>query len=117
MSDEGLRRSPLRGRMMPENSAGRESDTEREWRATVERYVSSNDDCTGLSAGLAESRRAFENRETNRSNRFRLVVSTLIVLAIPLIVYSELITPTGAINYGGVGIGLTLMVAGGFSCL
>ncbi|WP_122090201.1 hypothetical protein [Halalkalicoccus subterraneus] len=102
---------------MSENSAGRESDTEREWRATVERYVSANDDCTRLSAGLAESRRAFDDRGTNRSSRLRLVVSGLVVLAIPLIVYSELITPTGAINYGGVGIGLTLMVAGGLSCL
>lgn len=102
---------------MSDDSAGRESDTEREWRETVERCISADHDCTQLSAELAESRRAFGERDVGRSNRLRLAVSGLVVLAIPLIVYSELTTPTGAINYEGLGIGLVLMIVGGLSYL
>lgn len=102
---------------MSDDPAERESDAEREWRETVDRYTSADDDCTQLSIGLAESRSAFDERETGRANRIRLAVAGLVVLAVPLIIYSELVTPTGAINYGGLGIGLMLMIVGGLSYL
>ena len=100
---------------MSDDPVGRESDTEREWRETVERYTSAADDCTQFSAGLAASRSAFDERKVGRPNRGKLAVGGLVLLAVPLIVYSELTTPTGAINYGGLGIGLVLMIIGGLS--
>lgn len=42
-------------------------------------------------------------------------VCALIVLAIPVILYSELVTPIGGINYAGMVIGLVLMFGAGLA--
>ncbi|MEM4779968.1 MAG: hypothetical protein QXG03_00145 [Halalkalicoccus sp.] len=97
--------------------AERESDTERAWRQTVDRATAEGDDCTQLAGRLAASRREFEADEPASTNRARWVLSGLILIAIPLIVYSGLMTPTDAINYKGLGIGIALMLAGALSYL
>lgn len=92
--------------------------TEREWRETLEEHVSIDQDCAERAGELTTRRRAFDvPDDTAGSNRSRWMLSGLVLLAIPLIVYSELMTPTGAINYSGLGIGAVLMLAGGLSYL
>ncbi|ADJ15617.1 hypothetical protein [Halalkalicoccus jeotgali] len=104
---------------MTDGSVGGDaSPDERAWRELIERRISIEHDCPQRAGELAASRRAFEaTGDPSKSNRLRTVVRGLVVLAIPLIVYSELTAPTGAINYGGLGIGIALMVAGGLACL
>lgn len=103
---------------MTDDPAARGSGTtEREWRETVEQQLSAGSDCTERAGELATSRRAFDTSEKGGSNRTRWVLNGLVLLAIPLIVYSELMTPTGAINYSGLGIGAVLMLAGGLAYL
>lgn len=106
---------------MTEGSAGRDADAgadERAWRELVERRVPADHDCTQLAGDLAASRRAFDaTTEPAGSRRRRWIVRGLVLLAIPLIVYSEITTPTGAVNYSGLGIGVVLMLAGGLAYL
>lgn len=103
---------------MTDGSAGRGDAEERAWRELVERRVSADHDCTQRVGELVAGRRTFDpDGETTGSNRLRWVTRALVILAIPLIVYSELTTPTGAMNYSGMGIGVVLMLAGGLAYL
>lgn len=90
---------------------------ERAWRETVEDHVRANDGCTDRSMRLEASRAEFDRANGSRSSNPRLLraVQAIIVVAVPLLIYSEFTTPSGAINYAGVGIGLVLMIAGGFA--
>lgn len=91
---------------------GRDAD-EREWRERVEARLSTEHDCTQRASELAASRQEFAERPTTTgSSRRKWAVRALVVVAIPLIVYSELSTPSGGINYSGLGIGVVLMLAG-----
>ncbi|KYH25710.1 hypothetical protein HAPAU_23880 [Halalkalicoccus paucihalophilus] len=104
---------------MTDGSVGRGADAdERAWRTLVERRVAADHDCTQLAGNLAASRRTFESgTEPTGSSRRRWAIRGLVLLAIPLIVYSELTTPTGVVNYSGMGIGVVLMLAGGLAYL
>lgn len=117
MSDKGL--SPLEGKraIMTDGSAGCGDADEQAWRELVERRISADHDCTQRVGELTASRRTFEPGGETGSNRLRWAVRGLVVLSIPLIVYSELTTPTGAMNYSGMGIGAILMLAGGLMYL
>ena len=102
MSDDGLGRG-----------AGPD---ERAWREAVERAVRSDDDCIERTARLHASRAEF-GREGDPVDTpsGSTAVCGLIVLAIPVILYSELVTPTGGINYAGMVIGLVLMFGAGLA--
>lgn len=91
---------------------------ERAWRELVERRVAVDHDCTQRVGELAASRRAFDpGTEPAGSGRRRWVIRCLVLLAIPLIVYSEITTPTGVVNFSGMGIGVVLMLVGGLAYL
>jgi hypothetical protein len=104
---------------MRDDSAAYGGDTtEREWRETLNTHVSVEQDCVERAGELTARRRAFDvTNNTGGSDRTRWMLSGLVLLAIPLIVYSGLLTPTGAINYSGLGIGAVLMLAGGLAYL
>lgn len=91
---------------------------ERAWHEAIERRLSADHDCSQLAGELTTSGRMLEaEAESAGSSRIKWVVRGLVLVAIPLIVYSELVTPIGAINYGGMGIGAVLMLAGWLSYL
>lgn len=92
--------------------------TEREWRETLEKHVSAGQGCVERAGELTARRQALDaSKDAGSSNRTRWLLSGLMLLAIPLIAYSELMTPTGSINYSGLGIGAVLMLAGGLAYL
>ncbi len=90
---------------------------EQAWRELVEQQVAPGHDCVQRAGSLAASRRAFDPGTPSKAGRWRWAIRGLVLLAIPLIVYSEITTPTGAVNYSGMGIGVVLMLAGGLSYL
>ncbi len=103
---------------MRNGSVRRDADAdELAWRELVERRVSVDQDCMQRVGELAVSRRTFDPDDETGSHRLRWAVRGLVLLAVPLIVYSELVTPTGAMNYSGMGIGMVLMLAGGLAYL
>lgn len=106
---------------MTDGSVRRDVDAdERGWRELVERHIPADHDCTQRAGDLAACRLAFDSDTESRSRgsrRRRWAVRGLVLLAIPLIVYSEITTPTGEMNYSGLGIGIVLMLAGGLSYL
>lgn len=93
----------------------RSTPDDRAWRTAVERNIRAGDDCTGRSIGLQTSRAEFDRAGDSDATGswFRTAVRALVVVAVPLIIYTEMTTPSGTINYAGMGIGLVLMVAGG----
>ncbi|MFC7006864.1 hypothetical protein [Halalkalicoccus salilacus] len=102
MSDDGVTR-----RIDPD---------ERAWREVVERTVRSDDGCIERTARLWVSRAEFgRDDDSTTALSGSTAVCALIVLAIPMILYSELVTPTGGINYAGMVIGLVLMVGAGLA--
>ena len=99
--------------MSDDGPMDRAGPDERAWREIVDRTVRSDDDCCELVDGLRASRLEFdENADADAgASRAHTAMAALIVLAIPVILYSDLVTPNGAINYAGMGTGLVLMVA------
>lgn len=104
---------------MSDRAAVRARDAEeREWRERIEGRLSTEHDCVQRAGELMASRRDLEtNAASGGSSRRKWVIRSLIVVAIPLIAYSELMTPSGMINYSGMGIGVVLMLAGGLAYL
>ncbi|WP_336345061.1 hypothetical protein [Halalkalicoccus ordinarius] len=104
--------------MSDDGPMDRAGPDERAWREIVDRTVRSDDDCCELVDGLRASRSEFdENADADAAgvSRAQTAMAALIVLAIPVILYSDLVTPNGAINYAGMGTGLVLMVAAGLA--
>lgn len=101
--------------MSDDGPRARAGPDERAWREIVDRTVRSDHDCCELADGLRASRSEFnENADADANtgvSRAQTAMAVLIVLAIPVILYSDLMTPSGATNYAGMGTGLVLMIA------
>lgn len=98
--------------MSDDGPRGRVGPDERAWMEIVDRTVRSDDDCCDIADGLRASRLEFhEDADATSVSRAQTAMVALIVLAIPVILYSDLMTPNGATNYAGMGTGLVLMVA------
>lgn len=92
---------------------------EHDWRETVERAVQAGDDCSERAARLRASRQEFDpiDESTAGSSHGLLAIRLLILLSIPVILYTELVAPSPGINYAGAGMGLVLMIAGSLTYL
>ncbi|WP_331232614.1 hypothetical protein [Natronorarus salvus] len=83
------------------------------WTTTIDRAVTPDDDCTEI-AGLLQERRDHD-RETRSVRRAIPWAALALVVAVPLLLYSELLTPTGSRNFFGMAIGAALMAVGWWS--
>jgi len=83
------------------------------WTAAIDRAVTPDDDCTEI-AGLLEERRTHD-REGESGRRTFPWAALALVVAVPLLLYSELVTPPGSQNLYGVAIGAALMIVGWWS--
>ncbi len=83
------------------------------WTATVDRAVTPDDDCTEVAALLEERR--VRDREETAVRRTIPWAALALLLAVPLVVYSELVTPTGSRNLLGMAVGAALMAVGWWS--
>jgi hypothetical protein len=83
------------------------------WTTTVDRAVTPDDDCTEIAALLEERRE--RDREEKPVHRAIPWAALALLLAVPLVLYSELVTPTGSRNLLGMAIGAALMAVGWWS--
>jgi hypothetical protein len=95
--------------MSDEGARDRGGPDERAWREVVDRTARSGGDCCERVEHLRTSRTEFDEVGGGTS-RTRTALVVLIVVAVPVILYSDLVTPNGATNYAGMGAGLVLMV-------
>jgi hypothetical protein len=97
--------------MSDEGARDRGGPDERAWREVVDRTARSGGDCCELVEHLRTSRTEFDEVDEvgGGTSRTRTALVVLIVVAVPVILYSDLVTPNGATNYAGMGAGLVLM--------
>lgn len=96
--------------MSDEGVGDRAGPDERAWREIVDRTARSGTDCCERADRLRTSRAEFDGTSDDGIPYTRVALVVLIVAAVPVILYSDLMTPNGATNYAGMGTGLVLMI-------
>jgi hypothetical protein len=86
---------------------------ERAWRDTVERDVGTDQGCVERAERLQASRDELDDGDPEDAPLLgRTAVLAVIALAVPVIMYTEFVAPSGGVNYAGLGTGLALMIVG-----